>query len=45
MTITSPPSDLLMEEKFNNIIHRSHGHGQDLDWLKTLKTNSNGINH
>ena len=45
MTTTSPPSDLLMEEKFNTFIHRSPGFGQDLDWLKTLKTNSNGINH
>ena len=36
MTTTSPPSDLLMEEKFNTIIHRSPGLGHDLDWLKTL---------
>ena len=36
MTTTSPPSDFLMEEKFNNIIHRSIVLGQDLDWLKTL---------
>ena len=36
MTITSPPSELLMEEKFNTIIHRSPGLGLDLNWLKTL---------
>ena len=36
MTTTSPPSDLLMEEKFNTVIHRSPGLGQDLDWLKSL---------
>jgi len=34
-----------MEEKFNTVIHRSPGLGQDLNWLKTLHTNSNGINH
>ena len=36
MTTTSQPSDLLMEEKFNTIIHRSPGLGLYLDWLKTL---------
>ena len=36
MTTTSTPSDLLMEEKFNTVIHRSLGLGQDLNWLKTL---------
>jgi len=37
MTTTSPPSDLLMEEKFDTVIHRSPGLGQDLDWLKSLQ--------
>ena len=36
MTITSPPSDLLMEEKFITVIHRSLGLGLNLEWIKTL---------
>jgi hypothetical protein len=36
MTTTLPPSDLLMEEKFDTVIHRSPGIGQDLDLLKSL---------